>query len=92
MPGADWKKFNADQKQVRKDMVPLYGTKRPLLQGRVGLGAGQHVFAPMFVLQVQARCQPYSRTSGMMRSVNKFLRTTALIWRKCCVDLLAYSH
>ncbi len=52
MLGVDWKTFNTDQKQARKEMLPLYGTKRPLLKGRMGLAAAEHSFAPMFAVQV----------------------------------------
>ena len=52
MLGVDWKTFNTDQKQARKGMALLYATKRPLLQGRLGLAATEHSFAPMFTIQV----------------------------------------
>ena len=52
----EWKALNAAQKQARKDMVPLYGTKRPLLKGLVGRNALQHTFASMFTVQVWDSC------------------------------------
>lgn len=48
----EWKTLNAAQEQARKDMVPLYGTKRPLLKGLVGRNASQHSFASMLTVQV----------------------------------------
>lgn len=33
-------------------MVPLYGTKRPLLKGFVGRNLSQHSFASLFTVQV----------------------------------------
>jgi len=38
MLGVDWKIFNTDQKLARKEMLPLYGTKRPLLKRVHGVG------------------------------------------------------
>ncbi len=34
--GVEWKTLNAAQKQLRRDMMPLYGTPRALLQLRAG--------------------------------------------------------
>ena len=50
--GVEWKTFNAAQKQARRDMMPLYETKRPLLAGRINVTASHHTFAPMFFVQV----------------------------------------
>ncbi|KAL0048212.1 hypothetical protein WJX82_010068 [Trebouxia sp. C0006] len=50
--GLEWKTFNAAQKQARRDMLPLYQTKRPLLAGRFNLNASQHSFGPMFTVQI----------------------------------------
>jgi len=50
--GLEWKTFNAAQKQARRDMLPLYQTKRPLLAGRFSLNASEHLFGPMFTVQV----------------------------------------
>ncbi len=50
--GLEWKTFNAAQKQARRDMLPLYQTKRPLLAGRFSLNASEHSFGPIFTVQV----------------------------------------
>ncbi|DBA94074.1 TPA: hypothetical protein ACH3X1_001722 [Trebouxia sp. C0004] len=50
--GVEWRMLNAAQKQARRDMVPLYGTKRPLLKGLVGQNAAEHSFGPIFTVQM----------------------------------------
>ncbi|KAL0030094.1 hypothetical protein WJX79_006699 [Trebouxia sp. C0005] len=50
--GLEWKTFNAAQKQARRDMLPLYQTKRPLLAGSFSLNASEHSFGPMFTVQL----------------------------------------
>ncbi|KAL0030049.1 hypothetical protein WJX79_003470 [Trebouxia sp. C0005] len=50
--GVEWKTLNAAHKTARRDLVPLYGTKRPLLKGHVGQNASQHSYAPMFTVQM----------------------------------------
>lgn len=56
--GVEWKTLNAAQKQLRRDMMPLYGTPRPLLRGRVGFKGEDHAYGPMFLVQVQSITPP----------------------------------
>lgn len=51
--GVEWKTLNAGQKQLRRDMKPLYGTPRALLQLRPGSTIKRHAYPPLFSLQVR---------------------------------------
>lgn len=50
--GVEWKTLNAAQKQLRRDMMPLYGTPRALLQLRAGSTLRGHSYLSLFSLQV----------------------------------------
>lgn len=50
--GMEWKTLNAAQKQLRRDMMPLYGTPRALLQLRAGTTLRGHSAFSLFYLQV----------------------------------------
>lgn len=50
--GVEWKTLNAAQKQLRRDMMPLYGTPRALLQIRAGSTLKEHSYISLFSVQV----------------------------------------
>lgn len=51
--GLEWKTLNAVQKQLRRDMMPLYGRPRALLQICAGSNLKGRAYGPLFSVQVQ---------------------------------------
>lgn len=55
LAGADWKMFNASQKQMRRAMLSLYGSKKRLVPPRAPLdltGPMGHTIHLIFLVQV----------------------------------------
>ena len=50
--GVEWKSLNAAQKQLRRDMLPLYGTPRALLKLSPAASLKGHAYGSLFSLQV----------------------------------------
>ena len=77
--GVEWKTLNAAQKQLRRDMMLLYGTPRPLLRGRLGFKVENHSYGPMFTVQVLFLQSLWQRQQlDVLRTVNVCIHDTDL--------------